>query len=303
MTRAACAVIAIVALTIAMVPPGASSQAQSRSEAVHHRHLRVDAPWGSERVLVMFPRLGGGREIPRDHRWSVLVALHGQGEARRGPERGYLGWSVDYRLPDAFAALLRGRLLPRDFGGMVRLDHLAIVNAQLARDRFEGLMVVCPYTPDLMPETPGSERIRAWGDWVAGPMLEQVRAQLPGAAHGRASTGIDGVSLGGMLALEVGLRHPETFSTVGAMQPAIRNREDAIAAIAPTDGSQRIRLLTSDQDPFRAPTEQLSERLRARQVAHDLAVVPGPHDYSFNRGPGALEMLLFHEHELVDEPL
>lgn len=299
--RATILFVALALVLGAAAWPHDGAHAQSRSEVVHHRHLRLEAPWGSERVLVVYPRLDGRREHPREHRWSVLVALHGQGEARRGPERGYVAWSVDYRLPDAFAALARGRLLPRDYGGMIRLDHLAAVNAGLARDRFDGLMVVCPYTPDLMPEPPGSERIRAWGDWVAGSMLEQVRAQLPGAARGRASTGIDGVSLGGMLALEVGLRHPEAFATVGALQPAIRGREEAIAALASAGSEQRIRLLSSDEDPFLEPTRQLSERLRERYVAHDLRVLPGPHDYAFNRGPGGLEMLVFHERALEPE--
>ncbi len=276
---------------------------QSRSEVVHHRHLRVDSPWGSQRVLVMFPRLPGSAEHPRDRRWSLLVALHGQGEARRGVERGFLGWSVDYRLPSAFEALGRGRLAMRDFGGLVRADHLAAVNASLARERFPGLMVACPYTPDLMSEPAGSAQIVAWSDWVAGPMLEAIRAQLPGAARGRASTGIDGVSLGGMLALEAGLRHPEVFASVGALQPAVRGREAAIAGLARADGEQRIRLLTSDDDPFLEPTRALSERLRERHVAHDLAIVRGPHDYAFNRGPGGLEMLLFHGRALASEPL
>ena len=96
MTRAACAVIAIVALAIAMVPPGASSQAQSRSEAVHHRHLRVDAPWGSERVLVMFPRLGGGREVPRDHEKTMLVVSDRAGKDRAGAPI----WRGEARAPE-----------------------------------------------------------------------------------------------------------------------------------------------------------------------------------------------------------
>jgi hypothetical protein len=30
-------------------------------------------------------------------------------------------------------------------------------------------------------------------------------------------------------------------------------------------------------------------------------VVPGPHDYPFNRGPGAIEMLLWHDRVLRGE--
>ncbi len=290
--------LSIIAFVTVMVLPLAG---QSRDEFVHHRYVRVEAPWGSERVLVMYPRLAGSREHPRDRRWSLLVALHGQGEARRGPERGFLGWALDYQLPSVFGVLATGRLAVRDFRGYVRPERLSFINAQLARSRWEGLMVVCPYTPDLMSEPSGSERILEWSRWIAGPMLEAVRAELPNAARNRASTGIDGVSLGGMLALEVGLRHPESFAAVGAMQPAVRGREESIAAIADANAEQRIRLLTSDDDPFREPTRTLSERLRERHIAHDLTIVPGPHDYSFNRGAGGIEMLFFHERTLARE--
>jgi hypothetical protein len=30
--------------------------------------------------------------------------------------------------------------------------------------------------------------------------------------------------------------------------------------------------------------------------------VPGPHDYEFNRGPGAYEMLMFHDRVLRGQP-
>jgi hypothetical protein len=298
--RAALAIAAVLSVALVAAEPVGG---QSHSEFVHHRHLRVDSPWGSQRVLVMFPRLPGSREHPTDRRWSIVVALHGQGEARRGMDRGFLAWSVDYRLPDAFGALSRRRLAPRDYGGMVRPEHLAAVNASLAREGWDGLMVACPYTPDLMPEAAGSPAIVAWSDWVAGPMLEAIREELPGAARGRASTGIDGVSLGGMLALEVGLRHPEAFGSVGAIQPAVGGRETALAALANPGDRQRIRLLTSDRDDFVDETRALSAALRGRRVAHDLVVLPGQHGYAFNRGPGGLEMLLFQARALADEPL
>lgn len=287
--------VAAVACAAAVTGVPAPIDAQPRSEHVEQRELRLASPWGEQQVLVITPRRASAR------RWPVVVALHGQGEARRGPDRGFLGWSVDYHLPDAFGALARGRLTTEDYGGFVRPEHLASVNRTLGRDPWDGLVVVCPYTPDLMPDAPGSERIREYAAWVAGPLLARVRADVPQAARGREGTGIDGVSLGGMVALEVGLRHPDAFGSVGALQPAIRGREEAIAALGGNGAPQHLRLLTSDGDPFRAPTQRLSEMLRARRVAHDLAVVPGPHDYAFNRGPGALEMLLFHERVLAHE--
>lgn len=280
--------------------PSEPAAAQWPSEHVVQRQLEVDAPWGRERVLVMLPRLPPGQAASA--RWPVLVALHGRGEARRGRARGFLGWSLDYRLPDAFGVLRRGQPSAEDFRGLVRSERLAEIRRELARRPFEGLAVVCPYTPDLMSERPGSARILAYGDWIAGGMLSAVRAEMPSLARGRASTGIDGVSLGGMLSLEIGLRHPEAFATVGAIQPAIRGREAAIAALARADAGQRLRLLTSEGDPFLGPTRALAAALGAAGVAHELAVVPGRHDYTFNRGPGGLEMLLWHERALAREP-
>jgi len=38
-------------------------------------------------------------------------------------------------------------------------------------------------------------------------------------------------------------------------------------------------------------------------VDNELAVIPGPHDYEFNRGPGVYEMLVFHDRALRGEPM
>ena len=43
----------------------------------------------------------------------------------------------------------------------------------------------------------------------------------------------------------------------------------------------------------------LSAAWRAAGIAHDFADVPGPHDYVFNRGPGSIELLLWHESALA----
>ena len=38
-----------------------------------------------------------------------------------------------------------------------------------------------------------------------------------------------------------------------------------------------------------------SAEMRAREIPHELLVIPGTHGYEFNRGPGGIEMLLWHE--------
>jgi iron(III)-salmochelin esterase len=275
--------------------PGGSAEDQ---RFVHERWVRVEGPGGEpQRVYVVFPFRNDRKDHPEGERYPLVVALHGRGETEKGPIRGPRGWVLDYELPEAYGALQRGQVTQADYRGLVDDVHLAAVNAELAARAFEGAMVVAPYVPDLSRKG-AQTSVEAYTRWLAGPLLEQVRDEFPGAARGRGSVGIDGVSLGGWLSLEAGLAHPEIFGSVGGIQPAIRGREMALAKRAAEtrrDGQvQHLRLLTSKGDRFRGATRRLSKLLRERHVPHDLLVLPGPHDYQFNQGPGAMELLRFH---------
>ncbi|KYF55687.1 hypothetical protein BE08_10370 [Sorangium cellulosum] len=59
-----------------------------------------------------------------------------------------------------------------------------------------------------------------------------------------------------------------------------------------------LRLVSSEADPFLPAIQAISDRLRQDGVAHELLIVPGPHDYAWNRGPGGVEMVLWHERVL-----
>ncbi len=282
-------------------------RAQERNDFVHQRFVRLPGPDGElERVVVVFPRRPDGREQPPGERYPLLVALHGRAEAARGPSRGILGWYTDYELPAAFGALARGRLTSADYHSFVRPAQLDVVNARLEARPFRGVMVVMPYTPDLIDEPVGSERVQRYGAWLSGPLLRTIREEFPQAARTRDGTGIDGVSLGGMLSLEAGFTHPDAFGAVGGIQPAIRGRERALAdAAAGGHGNrrpQRIQLLTSEADPFLPPTRTLAEDLRSARISYRLAVYPGPHGRDFNRGPGGIEMLRYFDEVLAREP-
>ena len=61
----------------------------------------------------------------------------------------------------------------------------------------------------------------------------------------------------------------------------------------------KLRLLTSKEDYFRSAIAHTSAAWKAAGIDHDYADVPGPHDYPFNRGPGAIEMLLWHDRMLA----
>jgi hypothetical protein len=238
----------------------------------------------------------------------LLIALHGRGEAGRGLTEGARGWRDDYELERARTRALAPPLTKADFHGFVKQARLVALNASLRANPYEGLAVACPYTPALSDRS--VDGAKPFASFVIDELIGRARAALgvapPPPADVRARTGIDGVSMGGRLALLVGLSHPETFGAVGALQPAISKGEalwlSQLAARAAAVGTQAIRLVTSKSDPFREAVETLSQQLDRDGVAHQLVVTPGPHDYIWNRGPGSYELLLWHERVLRGLP-
>jgi enterochelin esterase-like enzyme len=186
---------------------------------------------------------------------------------------------------------------------MVEPSRLEKLNAGLLAQKFQGVALVCPHTPDLLSGPRRIDGADTYLRWIVDKLLPRVKAEgvMPGAI------GIDGVSLGGRVALLGGLAHPETFTAVGTLQPAIQAQEaEAIAGRAAAYLKARpegkIRLLTSDGDYFLGAVDALHRALAAAGVRHEHVEIVGPHDYSFNRGPGALEMLLWHDRVLRGLP-
>lgn len=249
----------------------------------------------SPRVIVLEPYSADpGAKFP------VLIALHGRGEARRGPTRGPLGWPDDYALELALDRIAHPPLDRDDFFGFVTTAELAAHNAALAQQPYRGVVVLCPYLPDL--DLDKREPQTDYGRFLVEQLLPRARetcAILPGREH----SGIDGISLGGEVALHVGAQFPEAFGAVSGLQPAIQSKDAGdwaarLAAAKKRVGSLAVRLQTSTDDPFRKPTRRLSEELGKLGVEHTFTETPGPHDYVYNRGPAAYGLLEFHDRVL-----
>jgi enterochelin esterase-like enzyme len=260
------------------------------------------SPVGPEKAMIIVPRWGKPGE-----RFPVLVALHGRGEAVRGVEAGARGWLRDYGIDRAIARLRSPPLTRDDFMGFVDEGRLSAINASLAERPFRGLVLVCPWVPDVLSDRnrDNLDAAAPFGDFVVQALLPAIVSSSP-ALPDRNATGIDGVSLGGRVALQVGLAHADRFGAIGTLQPAIQNAEakelGRRAARAAKDASSMyLRLLTSDRDYFRTAIESLHLALQAAGVPHEHLVVVGPHDYVFNRGPGGIEMLLWHDRVLRGE--
>lgn len=251
---------------------------------------------------------GGGRAVVIVPSWTkpgeklpVLVALHGRGEATKGPVEGVMGWPRDYALIRAIERVCAPPITSADLEGFVDPKRLADLNAGLAADPFKGLVVVCPYLPDVDLRKPAP--MKDYGRYLLEVVLPRVRAELPVSAA-PAATGIDGVSLGGAVALRVGLGNPDAFGAVGTLQAALGDDQvaeltDLAKAARAKNPALKLRLLTSKEDYFRGAITHTSQSWRAAGIEHDFADVPGPHDYPFNRGPGAVEMLIWHDRMLA----
>jgi iron(III)-salmochelin esterase len=239
-------------------------------------------------------------------RFPVLVAFHGQAESAKGSVRGARAWLDDYLLLRAVTRLEQPPLDANDFEAYVSVERLEQINRALQARPYADLILVCPFLPDVLAGERAWEEREKLADFITDTLLPRVYAKTP--ALGTApTTGVDGVSLGGRAALLVGLSRPGAFGSVGSLQAALAASEverfAALAAHALAQNSRlTLRLLTSDEDYFQSPNQALSAALGARAVPHAWALVKGTHSYRFNRGPGVLEMLLFHSRVLRGQP-
>jgi iron(III)-salmochelin esterase len=249
-----------------------------------------------ERVAVLVP------DPLRDHvSYRVVMALHGRGESLKPPPDGALGWPRDYSLTGLYERISNPPLTSNDFQNLVDDEHLTEMNRALAEKPFGGLIVVCPYLPDHDAFDEG--KVSEIEKYLIDVVLARAKKELP-ISSDRTATGIDGVSLGGITALQVGLARPDIFGVVGALQPAIRSEKigtlTTLASKAKQSGAlPKLRLTTSRDDYYRAVIAQTDASWTAAGITHDFSDLPGPHDYIFNRGPGGLEMLFWQDRTLA----
>jgi iron(III)-salmochelin esterase len=237
-------------------------------------------------------------------RWPVLLAFHGRGEALKGPDRGARGWIDDYALGRAIARLAAPPLTRDDFESFVAPERLAQLNATLQARPYRGLVVVCSYTPDILRGDRPLEKVPPLARFVTSTLLPRIQKDLP--VLGASATGIDGVSLGGRAAFGIGLLAPRSFRAIAGLQAAfdVDDAEELAtrAQQAYAENSELVfRLLTSTGDFFREADTAIARAMQARGLPAQLDLVEGPHDYAFNRGPGAIEMLLYHDRVLRGE--
>jgi iron(III)-salmochelin esterase len=246
---------------------------------------------GEKRCVVLVPK-----HLPPGTKLPLLIALHGMGETT-SPQKGAYGWLESYELDRVIHRLRAPPLDMEAFRGLVTTARLTEINAELAKRPYGGLVVACPYLPRAIG---GEVPYDLYGNWLADRLLPKLRAETPVLAT-TSATGIDGVSLGGITALRIGLSRADLFGAIGALQPAVNDdaSADALAAmIADKIAGRPLRIVTSTEDSYRVALAALDEKLWAREISHQFFVSEGPHDYVWNQGPGGIEMVLWHDRVL-----
>jgi enterochelin esterase-like enzyme len=256
-------------------------------------------PVGPMQAVVLLP------ERTADQRFPVLITMHGKGEALKGVKRGARGWPDDYLIEDAIARLAKPPLTNNDMEGLADPARLRRINESLSGTPYRGLIVVCPYTPDILQGNKPFSAASPLARFLVDELVPRVKKETPALESAKAF-GIDGVSLGGRASLLVGLERPEAFGAVAGLQAAFDSADAPelarrAKAAREKNPDLRFRFLTTDDDYFVGANKAIARAFAEAGIPNQLLVIPGPHDYAFNRGPGAYEMLLFHDRALRGE--
>lgn len=231
-------------------------------------------------VVVVAPDGGGP--------YPVVFLIAGLGELKRGDRASAAGWVEKYGLIEGLAAIERGHFTEADFGGLVQ-GPLFDLYQRRRRAGYGGLVFVglpAPVTWDRRFERRVMDVFVPWAE-----------ATLP-VKKGYAFRGVDGISLGGRHALRLAVAHPGQFRSVGTEQASVKGllpsfirQRSVLTAASPSI----FNLLTSTRDGYRRDIGTFARELAALGLPVRRREVPGGHDKRFAKGPGVLDMILFHD--------
>ncbi len=283
---------------LALVATAATRTARADAPHLVPREIEVPGAGGfGKKCLVLRPsRVDENTTLP------LLILFHGLGETV-SESLGIHAWADKYGLLDAYARLAAPpvvRTLPNK--RYLSDDRLKEINDQLAREPLTDVCIVCPFTPNPFKKDPSAPLLDAYAHYIESALLPAVHANTRVTNWSRC-TGVDGVSLGGYVSLEIFLRKPDLFGVVGTMQGAFGKQlaevyARRIAEMFVRFSPPRIHVTTSTFDPFREASELFARRLNERDIYVKLTVPEGPHDQTFLKEVGTLETLLFQAHNL-----
>jgi enterochelin esterase-like enzyme len=181
------------------------AQAQNVPPPVSERHVRVEKhafrsrALRAERAVTVYVPPGYAEGEGRDY---PLLILH-DGQNLFDPETSFVRGRTWRVAETADAAIEAGSVEP-----------LIIAGVANGGDRR-----LAEYTPSRDWKMGGGDAGRH-GDMLLGELLPYLRSKYR-LRDGAENTGIGGSSLGGLVSLWLGLRHPETFGKLAVLSPSV----------------------------------------------------------------------------------
>ncbi|MEL6180071.1 MAG: alpha/beta hydrolase-fold protein, partial [Myxococcota bacterium] len=225
-------------------------------------------------------------------RWPAVLTFAGLGESKRGNRAGAWGWVEMYGVVPAMAALHRNALAPDDLQGLLEPEELDAYNKVLTETPYRGVVLVCPYPPQRSSD--------AYERFLIEELVPYTNAQLRIFPEPE-RWGIDGISMGGMLSTVIGFSQAEHFGAFGSQQSSLSyspRLQNMIDQHRQQLEGKPINIATSTYDGFRRSLTTLSQRLNDTHLNHRFTILPGRHNKRFVKGPGSIELLLFHDRAL-----
>ncbi len=233
---------------------------------------------------------------PPDGAWPVAILLHGYAQALSA-RRALAAWEHEYDVLAAYRQLERGEVPSTP---ALSEQRAQAIRRALDTTPFTGMVLVAPIT--LVPyfQKDVEQSIRDYSDFIYRDLLPKV-AELAPISTAPEHVGLAGVSMGGLVGLELMWRFPNRFGAYCGLEIAIRERDArrfaglldrAFEALDP--GTERpIRVVTATQDTYRWSNTTLHDALLERGLQSSLELREGAHDAAWMRQAGSLESLLW----------
>jgi predicted esterase len=282
-------------LAAPLLPRGAGAAPKHREPPADLR--LVDWTFPGEKPFIKRATVLAPTHLEKDKKVPCLVLFHGLGEAKEGHESGAYAWLDRYGAASCYERLRRPPVASIHKRKDLTDARAAELNDDLKKNPLGGLVLVCPFTPNVWSFRDTSATLDALASFVTGDLMARVAKEIPEADGAR--VGVDGCSLGGFVALEVFQRKPASFASFGVVQPAIGHRQIAgyVEMLKARKGLP-VHVESSTADPYLLVSKDLHGALQKAGVASEFLAPPGPHDQPFLRDVGSLEMLLWHDRAL-----
>ncbi len=172
---------------------------------------------------------------------------------------------------------------PQDEDHWLDLGLLEVIENQQAGDERPAFIAVMPLQPEpYFTHTDGGPG--SWEAVMLDGLVPYIDANYP-TQDDPGSRALLGISRGGVWALEIGLRNPQVFDTVGALSPALivnhpRPSYDPARIVREAEQLPRnLWLSTGDAEPsFRQGVDQFAAVLDQEGISYTYYEYPGRHE-------------------------